>query len=149
MAPLKSWLPIPARSDFSISNLPFGIITSRESRTQRRPAIAIGDHVLDLLAFSQGKGFSGLPSISEKIDVFAQPTLNSFAALGRPVHREVRGYLQEVFSEDGKYAAVLKDNEDLKKVALLKKEDTKTHMPMQVGDYTDFFAGVNHAFNVG
>ncbi len=149
MAPLKSWLPIPANSDFSLSNIPFGIITSRNSQTQKRPAVAIGDHVLDLLAFSQGKGFSGLPSIAEQIDVFTQPTLNAFAALGRPVHREVRAYLQEVFSESGEHASVLKDNEELKTAALLKKEDTKTHLPMQIGDYTDFFAGINHAFNVG
>ena len=57
--------------------------------------------------------------------------------------------MQEVFSESGKHASVLKDNEELKKNALLKKEDTKTHLPMQIGDYTDFFAGINHAFNVG
>ncbi|KAL2076102.1 hypothetical protein VTL71DRAFT_1045 [Oculimacula yallundae] len=149
MAPLKSWLAIPADSDFSLSNLPFGIITSRNSRDQKRPAVAIGDHVLDLLAFSQAKGFSGLPSIEKHIDVFAQTTLNSFAALGRPVHREVREYLQQVFSEDGKHASILKDNEELRANALLKKEDTKTHLPMQIGDYTDFFAGINHAFNVG
>lgn len=149
MAPIKSWLAIPPESDFSLSNIPFGIITSRNSRDQKRPAVAIGDHVLDLLAFSQAKGFSGLPSIEKHIDVFAQPSLNAFAALGRPVHKEVRAYLQEVFSESGKHASVLKDNEELKKNALLKKEDTKTHLPMQIGDYTDFFAGINHAFNVG
>lgn len=149
MAPLKSWLAIPSESDFSLSNLPFGVITSRNSRDQKRPAVAIGDHVLDLLAFSQGKGFSGLSSFEKHVDVFAQPSLNAFAALGRPVHQEVRAYLQQVFSEDGKHASILKDNEELKNNALLKKEDTKTHLPMQIGDYTDFFAGINHAFNVG
>ncbi|KAI9051316.1 hypothetical protein LZ554_005417 [Drepanopeziza brunnea f. sp. 'monogermtubi'] len=148
MAPIKSWLAIPADSDFSLSNIPFGIITSRESRDRKRPAVAIGDHVLDLLAFSQRNGFAG-SSFEKHIDVFSEPTLNAFAALGRPVHREVRAYLQDVFSETGKHAGVLKDNEELRTAALLKKEDTKTHLPMQIGDYTDFFAGINHAFNVG
>lgn len=149
MAPIKSWLPIPASSDFSLSNIPFGIITSRESREQKRPAVAIGDHVLDLLAFSKRSGFSELPSLANYLNVFEQSTLNDFAALGRPVHREVRGYLQDVFSEDGKHAWILRDNEELRTRALLKKEDTKTHLPMKIGDYTDFFAGINHAFNVG
>jgi fumarylacetoacetase len=130
-------------------NIPFGIITSRNSQTQKRPAIAIGDHVLDLLAFSTANGFAGLPSIQPYLDVFAQPTLNNFAALGRPVHGEVRTYIQDMFKEDTPYAEVLKDNQDLRAKALLKKEDTKCHMPMQIGDYTDFYAGVNHAFNVG
>ncbi|EKD16089.1 fumarylacetoacetase [Drepanopeziza brunnea f. sp. 'multigermtubi' MB_m1] len=148
MAPIKSWLAIPADSDFSLSNIPFGIITSRESRDRKRPAVAIGDHVLDLLAFSQRNGFAG-SSFEKHIDVFSEPTLNAFAALGRPVHREVRAYLQDVFSETGKHAGVLRDNEELRTAALLNKEDTKTQLPMQIGDYTDFFAGINHAFNVG
>lgn len=146
---VKSWLPIPATSDFSLQNIPFGIITSRESREQKRPAVAIGDYVLDLLAFSTSNGFSALPSIIQHLDVFAQPTLNAFAALGRGVHRDVREYVQEVFKEDTIYSEVLKDNEALQSKSLLKKVDTKTHLPMQIGDYTDFYAGYNHAFNVG
>lgn len=149
MAPLKSWLPIPPKSDFSLVNIPFGIITSRNSQKQLRPATAIGDHVLDLLAFSKGDGFSKLPAITEHLSVFEQPTLNAFAALGRPIHREVRKYLQDVFSESTSHPEILKDNEELRSAALLQKQDTKTHLPMQIGDYSDFFAGRNHAVNLG
>jgi fumarylacetoacetase len=149
MAPLKSWLSIPSDSHFSLSNLPFGIITSRNSQVEKRPAVAIGDHVLDLNAFTRHDGFAGLSSIAAHLSVFSQPTLNAFAALGRPVHREVRKYLQDVLSDTTKFPNVLKDNEPLRIEALLSKTDTKMHLPMQIGDYTDFFAGVNHAFNVG
>ncbi|KUJ20765.1 Fumarylacetoacetase, partial [Mollisia scopiformis] len=149
MSPLKSWLPIPPKSDFSLANIPFGIITSRNSQTQHRPATAIGDHVLDLLAFSRGNGFSKLPSLAPHLSVFEQPTLNDFAALGRPVHREVRKYIQDVFADNTPYPGILKDNEELRKNALLPKQDTKTHLPMQIGDYSDFFAGRNHAVNLG
>ncbi|KAE8441014.1 hypothetical protein EG329_006105 [Mollisiaceae sp. DMI_Dod_QoI] len=149
MAPLKSWLPIPPKSDFSLANIPFGIITSKNSQTQLRPAVAIGDHVLDLLAFSKGNGFSKLPTIAEHLSVFEQPNLNGFAALGRPIHREVRQYLRDVFSESTSHSEVLKENEELRKQALLPKHETKTHLPMEIGDYTDFFAGVNHAVNLG
>lgn len=105
--------------------------------------------MLDLLAFSTANGFSALPSIQPHLDVFAQPTLNAFAALGKPAHKEVRKYIQDVFTTDTPHASILKDNEEVRGKALLKKEDTKTHLPMQIGDYTDFYAGINHAFNVG
>jgi fumarylacetoacetase len=149
MAPLKSWLSIPADSHFSLANIPFGIITSKNSQSEKRPAVAIGDHVLDLKAFAAENGFSGLPTMKNHLTVFSQPTLNAFAALGQPVHKEVRKYLQDVFSESTSHPGVLKDNAALQKAALLPKQETKTHLPMQIGDYTDFFAGINHAFNVG
>ena len=149
MALLKSWHPIPADSHFSLANIPFGIITSKDSQVEKRPAVAIGDHVLDLKAFAAENGFSGLPTLKDHLSVFAQPTLNAFAALGQPTHREVRKYLQDVFSENTSHPQILKDNTALQKAALLPKHETKTHLPMQIGDYTDFFAGINHAFNVG
>lgn len=149
MTPLKSWLSIPQDSHFSLSNIPFGIITSKNSQIEKRPAVAIGEHVLDLRAFAQGNGFSALPSLKPHLSVFSQPTLNAFAALGQPVHREVRTYLQNVLSESTSHPEILKDNATLQKSALLPKHETKTHLPMQIGDYTDFYAGVNHAFNAG
>jgi fumarylacetoacetase len=149
MAPIKSWLSFPSDSHFSLSNIPFGIITSKYSQAEKRPAVAIGDHVLDLKAFASEKGFSALPSITEHLSVFSQPNLNAFAALGQPVHRQVREYLQDVFSENSSYPEILRENAALQKAALLPKHETKMHLPMQIGDYTDFYAGINHAFNVG
>lgn len=149
MAPLKSWLSIPPDSHFSLANIPFGIITSKHSQVEKRPAVAIGDYVLDLKAFAAENGFSGLPPLKDPLKVFSQPSLNAFAALGQPVHREVRKYLQDVFSDSTSHPQILKDNAALQKAALLPKHETKTHLPMQIGDYTDFFAGINHAFNVG
>lgn len=149
MTSLKSWVPIPPKSDFSLANIPFGIITSRNSQTQKRPAIAIGSHALDLLAFSKGNGFSKLPSITENRYVFEQSTLNDFAALGRQVHREVRAYIQDILSESTSHPEILKDNAELQKAALLPKGEFKNHLPMRIGDYTDFFAGRNHAVNLG
>ncbi|TVY28175.1 Fumarylacetoacetase [Lachnellula hyalina] len=149
MAPLKSWLSIPPDSDFSLSNIPFGIINSKNNPTEKRPAIAIGNHVLDLKAFSKANGFSGLPSLKDPLTIFSQPTLNVFAALGQQTHNSVRTYIQDIFSESTSNPQILKDNASLQKEALLPKHETKTHLPMQIGDYTDFYAGKNHAFNVG
>lgn len=146
MAPLKSWVSIPSNHHFSLANIPFGIIRSKYDDSHR-PAVAIGDFVLDLKAFSSHNGFSALPALD--LSVFSQTTLNAFAALGRPVHREVRAYLQNIFSESTSHPELLRDNEEAKKAALLPKIETKNLLPMAIGDYTDFFAGKNHAFNVG
>lgn len=145
-----SWLEIPPKSHFSLANIPFGIISANGSTT-KVPAIAIGEHALDLSAFARGQGFSQLPAIQPHLNVFHQPTLNDFAALGRPIHRQVRAYLQTVFRADAPpaYAALLRDNHALRSTALLPLSSVTTHLPMQIGDYTDFYAGLNHAYNVG
>lgn len=146
---LKSWITIPRGSHFSIANIPFGII-STSSQSTPRPAVAIGESVLDLNAFAGGDGFSALENSkrSEVEKVFGESTLNAFAALGRPVHEIVRKYLQDIFADNTPYPAALKENEDLKSKAIFLQKDVHNHLPMEIGDYTDFFAGVNHAFNV-
>lgn len=145
---MASWLQIPKNSPFSLANIPFGIISSAKV-TSHVPAIAIGDYALNLSAFAQSGGFSQLPAIQSSLGVFNQPTLNAFAALGRPVHRQVREYIQAIFRADTPYPQVLKDNASLQKEALLPLSQVTNHVPMQIGDYTDFYAGLNHAYNVG
>ncbi|EEH38436.1 fumarylacetoacetase [Paracoccidioides lutzii Pb01] len=143
----SSWLRIPKESPFSVANIPFGIISTATSSTPH-PAIAIGDYALDLFVFASGGGFAQLHSFKH-LDVFSQPTLNDFAALGRPVHRQVREYLQAIFKEDTPYPELLKSNEALRSSALIPRKDVTNHLPLSIGDYTDFYAGLNHAYNVG
>ncbi|KAH6973133.1 hypothetical protein BKA56DRAFT_734844 [Ilyonectria sp. MPI-CAGE-AT-0026] len=143
-----SWLPIPTGSHFSIANIPFGIISTAANQTPR-PAIAIGDNVLDLHAFASGGGFSGSPSVQEREACFATTTLNAFAALGRPFHQATRTYLQDVLAADTKFPELLKDNEQLRSTAILPRSEVQNHLPLAIGDYTDFYAGKNHAYNVG
>ncbi|KAL6242944.1 hypothetical protein RBB50_010044 [Rhinocladiella similis] len=145
MASIKSWFPIPKSSHFSLANLPFGII-STASKSTPRPAVAIGDHCLDLQEFSASGAFS---SLGIDVSVFSKPTLNDFAALGRPVHRSVRKYLQDVFAESTSNSQALRDNKTLQGKCLIPRSEVTMHVPMHIGDYTDFYAGKNHAFNVG
>ena len=146
--PLSSWFPIPPRSHFSLANIPFGIISSAKS-SKRRPAVAIGNHALDLDIFSSSNGFSRLPFIQPHLAVFSQPVLNDFAALGQNVHGQVRRYIQQLFSRDTLWPELLKDNLELQDRCLLPLQEVENHLPMQIGDYTDFYAGRNHAYNVG
>ncbi|KAL4908974.1 Fumarylacetoacetase [Aspergillus multicolor] len=145
---MASWLQIPKNSPFSLANIPFGIISSSKI-SSRVPAIAIGDHALNLSAFASSGGFSQLPAIQSHLNVFSQPTLNAFAALGRPVHRQVREYIQKVFSTETPFPQILKDNATLQQEALIPLSEVTNHLPLQIGDYTDFYAGLNHAYNIG
>ena len=148
MAPLRSWLDIDGQSHFSLHNIPFGII-STVTKPEPRPAIAIGNFALDLRLFSRQNGFASLSIIQPHQSVFSQPTLNAFAALGRPIHGVVREYLQSVLLADGPFPSILERNEALRESALIPMEHCKMHVPMQIGDYTDFYAGLHHAYNVG
>ena len=148
MSPLKSWLELDPKTHFSLANIPFGIISTPQV-PEPHPAIAIGDYALDLHVFAQQNGFSALSTIQPHQKVFSQKTLNGFAALGRPIHRVVREYLQSIFLEDGPFPGVLQTNEQLRKAAIIPLKDCKMHLPMHISDYTDFYAGLNHAYNVG
>ena len=143
-----SWVELLPGSHFSIANIPFGIITTA-SQTIPRPATAIGKYALDLQIFTSGGGFSGLSSIQEDLDVFSETTLNAFAALGQPVHRQVRAYLQNVLAEETTLPHILKENEHLRNQVLTPLSSVKVHLPMKIGNYTDFYAGKNHAYNCG
>ena len=145
---MKSWLPISPQSHFSLANIPFGIISTK-SKHRHVPAIAIGNYVLDLSEFASQNGFSSLPSVHPHEEVFSSPTLNAFAALGKSIHTAVRIYLQSVFLDATPFPKVLKENRSLRDAALIPSEDAIMHLPMTIGDYTDFYAGMNHAFNVG
>jgi len=111
--------------------------------------VAIGDQVLDLHIFTAGNGFAALSTIQPHQAVFSKPTLNDFAALGRPLHRVVREYLQTVLLDDGPFPDVLKENKALRDSALLAQKECRMHLPMHIYDYTDFYAGLHHAYNVG
>jgi fumarylacetoacetase len=148
MASLRSWFSIPRGSHFSLANIPFGII-STSSAAKPRVAVAIGEHALDLEAFSANNGFSALSIIQPHQAVFSQPSLNAFAELGRPIHAVVRKYIQSVFAEDTEFPDVLKNNSSLQQQVLLPLREVRTHLPFKIGDYTDFYAGLNHAYNCG
>ena len=145
-----TWVPdISPESPFSIANIPFGIITSQDDPTPRA-AVAIGDYVLDLKQLSQSENFAQLfPILKDHPNVFQEPTLNSFAALGRPIHGQVRKIIQDLLSSETSNPAALRDNEDLRKRALLHQSVVQNHLPLSIGDYTDFYAGYNHAYMVG
>lgn len=143
---MASWIPIEADSDFSLQNLPYGVF-STQSGVDRRIGVAVGDHVLDLRALARNGAFTAL---EKDFDVTAleESTLNRYATLGREVHRKVRTFLQEVLRENTTLGDVLRDRSTLRSTAVLPIGSVKMHLPVSVGNYTDFFTTPFHAQNV-
>lgn len=138
-----------ADTDFSLENIPFGIISTKDI-PRPHAAVAIGNYACDLEVFSSHPHFHAylFPMLRDHRDVFCQPTLNAFAALGREVRNEVRKTIQDVFTEHHPCSFVFKEAGDSARI-LWPLDEVVMHLPMQVGDYTDFYAGVVHATHVG
>lgn len=137
---LRSWISVPEGSDFPIQNLPFGVFTISGSTT--RVGTRIGDTVIDLsiLAESGQLHVDGFTA-----EDFSQEFLNPMMKKGKEATRRLRQALSDLFSTENNAAA---NNESIQK-ALFAVNEVDMCMPVQIGDYTDFYSSKEHATNVG
>ena len=148
-AGLRSWVESandPA-SEFPIQNLPFCVIDRAEEGDEEdlRIAVAIGDQVCDLLQLAS----SGVLFEDEDDPVLFALQLEALNLLMALEPRDVsrlRSRLIELFRED---VADLRDEPELRAAAMIPLRDAHFVMPVEVGDYTDFYASLHHATNVG
>jgi len=133
---ITSWLPIKKGHDFSIHNLPFGIFSTPTK--SKRIGVAVGDQVLDVFAAKKAGLFveHALPH-----ELFNHGYLNDFIALGKATTRAIRLEIQQELYNPNSVLQYARVFEPIDKVVL--------HMPLQVGDYTDFYSSEEHAINVG
>ena len=150
----SSWVPgADTSNDFSLANLPLGIVSTPADPTPHA-AVAIGPYILDLkalfpLSCPADEQDALLPTLSSQTAVFAGPTLNALAALGRPAHRELRAFLQALLASTTPHPHLLRDDEAVRARVLIPQAVVQMHLPMAIGDYTDFYAGYHHAHHVG
>ena len=137
----KTWLQVPENSDFPIQNIPFGVFLTRDDIITI--GTRIGDTAIDLGALHQLGYFEGIPLTD---DIFLQDTLNDFISDGKKTWRLVRNRIAEIFDAENDK---LRDNEDHRQVVLFGLDEIEMQMPVQVGDYTDFYSSKEHATNVG
>ena len=135
---LRSFIPIDAASDFPIQNLPYGVFSAHGLAP--RVGIAIGDYVLDLWELEQDG------RLEVEIGTFAGSALNFFMQQGPKVWTKTRARISELLRADH---PELRDNEELRNLALVPMADVKLHMPFMVAGYTDFYSSKEHATNVG
>ena len=134
---METWIDIPKNSDFSIHNIPFGIFSTKDSK--KRVGTAIGDMILDLKLSSDLGVFENL---TFDYNVFENEHLNDFISLGKSITNNVRLIIQKELSDS---SSVLRNHSNL----LIKQSDAKMHLPLKIGDYTDFYSSIEHATNIG
>ena len=137
----KSWINVPENSDFPIQNIPFGVFITKEDVITI--GTRIGNCAIDMGALQQLGYFEGIELTD---DMFMQDTLNDFISDGKKTWRLVRNRLAELFDENN---PKLRDNKEHREVVIFKVEDIEMLLPVQIGDYTDFYSSKEHATNVG
>ncbi|MGC9368081.1 MAG: fumarylacetoacetase [Paracoccaceae bacterium] len=136
---MKSWVESANAPDcpFPLNNLPYGVFSTEGS--EPRCGVAIGDQILDVTLLEE----DGVIAPGES-PVFDVPFWNDFMELGPDAWAAFRETLIATLGEgadaDARAAA---------EKALVPMAQAEMHMPFVVSEYTDFYAGKNHAFNVG
>ena len=144
-ADLLSWVESAQApdTDFPIQNLPVGIF--RSSARWARPGVPIGDQVLDLVALAE-RGLLPDDIGSAMLACKEDASLNPLLVQGRPALRALRAAVNIVLRADTELGA----RASRRSVGLLVPlASTEPLLPTRVGDYTDFYASVHHATNVG
>lgn len=131
---LKTWVPVPDDSHFSIYNLPFGIFSVNDEAP--RAGMAIGERIVDLSVLAD----LGLLEVSATY--FRQSSLNDFIALGKAITKKVRLDVQQLLVIEN---SPLKNHPEI----FVEQAQAQMHLPVKVGDYTDFYSSIEHATNVG
>ena len=138
---LSSWVNVNPKCDFSIQNLPMGIFSRGNEGVA--VGVAIGDYVLDVRELAS---LGYLSDLNIDNSVFSSQYLNRFISLGQPVWKAFRERISELLNKSNQE---LQSNEDHLKDALIPIAEVTMHLPVQVGDYTDFYSSIEHATNVG
>jgi fumarylacetoacetase len=138
---LRSWVNVPQNSDFPIQNLPFGIFKSVQMMP--RVGVRIGDHVLDMKTLFVLGYLENLPFEHSDFD---NQYLNSMMKKGKKAVRDLRNRVSKLLSTDHDD---LKKNDHHVQQVLLPLDQVEMCMPVQIGDYTDFYSSREHATNVG
>ena len=137
-AALSSWVPSAnARgTDFPVQNLPLGVFRRRGSHDRPRIGVAIGDAIFDLYHAAQENLVTGADSLREACEA---PTLNALMSLPHAHRLQFRHTL----------SSLLRSGADASRTQLVAQDEAEMLLPASIGDYTDFYASIYHATNVG
>jgi fumarylacetoacetase len=140
---LSSFIEVDADHPFPLQNLPYGVFRPTPG-SPPRVGVAIGDHVLDCAALHDAGVFEH-PALQDARP-FASATLNDFFALGRDAWTAARTRIHDLLRAD---TETLRDEPDLRARSLHAQDEVEMLLPVDVGDYTDFYSSEHHARNVG
>ena len=137
---IESWVETANDPEgwFPVNNLPYGVYC--RSNGERRCCVAVGDQALDL-------GRVEAAGLIDSSRSFESDSLNEFMNLGDAVWTRVRACLTDLLKLDG--SDDLHKDAALREVALIPQDQITMCLPIKVSEFTDFYAGRNHAQNVG
>jgi fumarylacetoacetase len=135
----RSWVESANdHADFPIQNLPLGVFSSPDDPSPRI-GIAIGDRILDVKAASRDGLLQAVALPAASLEA---ATLNQVMAAGAEGRRQLRACVSALLERDAP------ERQRVARTVLASRECTM-HVPAVIGDYTDFYAGIHHALNVG
>ena len=138
---LESWVEVSADSDFPIQNLPLGIF--KTDSLAPRVGVRIGNSILDLKTLHVLGYLDNLPFT---LDLFDASTLNGLMKKGKLASRRLRDRISDLLNRDN---AELQNNVHHVEQVLIDEASADVLMPIEIGDYTDFYSSREHATNVG
>jgi len=138
---LTSWIKVPKDSDFPIQNLPFGIF--KTSSLTPRVGVRIGDFVIDLKTLFVLGYLENLPF---ELSDFDTNYLNPLMKKGKKATRDLRNRISKLLDEKHND---LKSHVHHAEQVVISVQEIEMLLPIQIGDYTDFYSSKEHATNVG
>lgn len=135
---LESWIAVSPESDFPIQNLPFGVFL-RDGRACT--GVAIGEQILDLSEVAT----AGLLDDAVERELLQAPVLNPLLAAGSSAWRALRERLSALLRTGGDPAL----REGNLERFLCRQDGVAMRVPMEIGDYVDFYSSIEHATNLG
>ena len=124
-------------TEFPIDNLPYCVFSTNDQ--SQRIGVRIGDSLVDLKRLASGKL---LPFHAE----LSQPVLNGVMSLSKSDRVQLRNQIEGLLEDK---SGKLRDNNELRAEAVSCISEVYFHLPAMIGDYTDFYASIYHATNVG
>ena len=139
---LESWLDSANAdgADFPITNLPFGVFRRAGTTAAFCGGVAIGDQIVELGAAARaGILDDAARHAAEAADA---PELNGLMALGADAWSALRLALSRALRRGAPQQGALQR-------CLVAQREAEMALPARIGDYTDFYASIDHATNVG
>jgi fumarylacetoacetase len=136
---LTSWVPSANApgTDFPVQNLPLGVFRRHGTHDRPRIGVAIGDAIFDLFHAAQESLVTGADTLREACE---SPALNSLMSLPHAHRLQFRHTLSQLLRAGAGTVS---------RTQLVPRADAEMLLPASIGDYTDFYASIYHASNVG
>lgn len=135
---LESWIEVAPECDFPVQNLPFGVFANHGAD---RVGVAIGDMILDLRELAET---GMLDDVCER-ELLTGAVLNPLLAAGASVWRPLRERLSQLLRVGGDPRLAGLDRDAF----FARRDGVEMRVPMEIGDYVDFYSSIEHATNLG